>query len=125
MRTLPLLLALALPLPAAAGPKADFFVGPDGNDAWSGRFPTPNADKTDGPFATAGRARDAVRELRAREPLSRPVLVLVRGGRYELAGPLTFTPADSGTKKSPTVFQGIPGDPVILSGGHKVTGWAE
>ncbi|HKB05729.1 MAG TPA: right-handed parallel beta-helix repeat-containing protein [Gemmataceae bacterium] len=111
------LLVLSLPIPAVAGPKADFFVGSDGNDAWSGRFPTPNPDKTDGPFATPAKARDAVRALRAREKLDRPVRVLVRDGRYELAEPLTFTPADSGTKESPTMFEAIPGHPVVLSGG--------
>jgi hypothetical protein len=43
--------------------KADFFVAPKGNDAWSGKSPAPNADGTDGPFATLARARAAVREL--------------------------------------------------------------
>ena len=45
--------------------------------------------------------------------------VAVLGGRYELTEPLVFTPADSGTEKSPTIFESIPGDnrPVILSGG--------
>lgn len=121
----PLLTLLALAAVAAAGPKADYFVGPDGNDTWSGRFPTPNADKTDGPFATPAKARDAVRALRAKEKLDRPVLVLFRGGHYELAEPLTFTPADSGTEHSPTVFEAIPGHSVILSGGRPVGGWAE
>ena len=43
----------------------------------------------------------------------------VLGTRYELAEPLVFAPADSGTEKSPTIFESIPGDtkPVILSGG--------
>ena len=32
--------------------QADFCVAPGGDDAWSGRFPAPTADKKDGPFAT-------------------------------------------------------------------------
>src|SRR5881275_2169343 len=50
---------------------------------------------------------------------ARPVRVAVLGGRYELTEPLVFTPEDSGTEKSPTIFETIPGDknPVILSGG--------
>ena len=44
---------------ASAG--ADFYVAPDGNDGWSGRSPKANADRTDGPFATLERARDAIR----------------------------------------------------------------
>src|SRR5262245_36949841 len=101
MKPLPLLFALLLAASVRAGPKADFFVSPSGNDAWTGRFPTPNAEKSDGPFATFAKARDAVRNLRQRENLSRPVEVLVLGGRYELTEPLTFTPAESGTEKSP------------------------
>jgi len=38
-----------------------FHVATNGNDAWSGTLPEPNAAKTDGPFATLRRARDAVR----------------------------------------------------------------
>ena len=37
------------------------YVSVQGNDAWSGRLPEPNAAKTDGPFATLERARDAIR----------------------------------------------------------------
>ena len=44
--------------------QADFYVATDGNDGWSGKLESPNADKTDGPFATLARARDAVRELK-------------------------------------------------------------
>src|SRR5215469_17727983 len=48
---------------SAASPKAvEFFVAPEGNDGWSGRVPAPTA--ADGPFATLGRARDAVRAWR-------------------------------------------------------------
>ena len=42
-------------------PRATFFVSTDGNDSWSGRLVAPNAAKTDGPFATIARARDAIR----------------------------------------------------------------
>ncbi|MFW6162701.1 MAG: right-handed parallel beta-helix repeat-containing protein, partial [Planctomycetota bacterium] len=44
-------------------PAADVFVSTEGNDAWSGTVGAPNADATDGPFATLARARDAVRGL--------------------------------------------------------------
>src|SRR6266550_2522859 len=39
-----------------------FFVATNGNDQWSGKFPSPNASSTDGPFATLPRAFKAVRE---------------------------------------------------------------
>ena len=40
-------------------PEAAFFISKDGRDSWSGRLAAPNAEKTDGPFATIVRARDA------------------------------------------------------------------
>ena len=40
---------------------ADWYVSPFGRDTWSGRLPQPNADGTDGPFATLARARAAMR----------------------------------------------------------------
>ena len=52
---------------------ADFFVAVDGDDNDSGT--------EDEPFATIIRARNAVRELRQREP-HRDVLVLMRGGTH-------------------------------------------
>ncbi|MEJ7614356.1 MAG: hypothetical protein SQA66_12055, partial [Candidatus Fervidibacter sacchari] len=38
-----------------------FYVAVNGNDSWSGRLPSPNRTKTDGPFATLQRALDAVK----------------------------------------------------------------
>jgi len=102
--------------------KADFFVAPKGNDAWSGKSPAPNADGTDGPFATLARARAAVRELKAR-PLRRDLTVLLRGGRYPLARPLVFGPEDGGTKGHSVTYAAYPGERPILSGGRAVTGW--
>jgi hypothetical protein len=115
----PLFALLALAAALHAQPKADFYVSPSGDDKWSGKLAGPTRDLSDGPFRTLTRARDAVRELRKREAPSKPVRVMVVGGRYELTEPLTFTPADSGTEKSPTVFETVPGDksPVFLSGG--------
>jgi len=47
------------------GQAATFHVSPDGRDAWSATLARPNAGKTDGPFASLGRARNAVRALKA------------------------------------------------------------
>ena len=107
---------------AHAAPKADFFVSPSGKDSWSGKLSVPTADLSDGPYRTLTRARDAVRALRAGQKLDRPVVVQIISGRYELAEPLTFSPADSGSEQSPTIFAAVPGDrkPVILSGGMRL-----
>jgi len=60
-----------------------FYVAPDGNDRWSGRLRAPNEERTDGPFATLPRARDAIRQMECRQvvgELRRPVNVFIRGG---------------------------------------------
>jgi len=44
-------------------PETTFFVSIVGNDTWSGMLAEPNAIKTDGPFATLSRARDAIHNL--------------------------------------------------------------
>jgi len=120
-RFLVLAAAVLFPLSAVAQPSADFFVSPGGHDAWSGKLATPNTTRTDGPFATAARAKEAVRQLRQATPPSRPVTVLLRAGRYELAEALTLTPEDSGTAEAPLVFAAYPGETPVLSGGTRST----
>jgi hypothetical protein len=96
-----------------------FYVAPNGNDAWSGGRPTPNRARSDGPFATLQRARDAIRRLSRRD---RPVTVRIRRGTYFLARPLVFTPEDSGTPAAPITFAAYPGEKVVVSGGRRITG---
>lgn len=50
--------ALAEPQPTG---HATYYVATNGSDAWSGTLAEPNPEKTNGPFATLTRARDAVR----------------------------------------------------------------
>ena len=96
-----------------------FFVSTDGDDSWSGKLDSPNADKTDGPFATITRARDAIRELK-KQSLSEPVTVMIRGGKYFLDEPVIFNKADSGTKDCPITYMAYPGEKPIISGGRKI-----
>ena len=46
-----------------------FYVATNGNDAWSGKLAAPNAESSDGPFATLQRARDAIRAVKAQGEL--------------------------------------------------------
>lgn len=97
--------------------EADFYVSPDGNDSWSGTLPSPNNDKTDGPFATIERAKEAVRELKKEvykmkeKPVEtryigssypygqgKDILVLIREGYYFLEEPLIFEAEDGGER---------------------------
>ena len=100
-----------------------FYVSPNGSDSWSGRLPEPSEDGRDGPFATITRARDAIRELKRREGLRRPVVVMIRGGVYYLDEPLVFTPEDSGTEGCPVVYQAYPGETPVISGGRPLEGF--
>ncbi|MEM1582816.1 MAG: right-handed parallel beta-helix repeat-containing protein [Candidatus Bathyarchaeia archaeon] len=102
---------------------AVFYVSPEGRDEWSGKLPEPNEDKTDGPFATITRARDAIRELKRKGELKCPIVVKVRGGLYWLNEPITFTPEDSGTEENPIIYQAYEGEIPIISGGRLIVGW--
>src|SRR5690242_3359399 len=90
---------LSAPAPgrAADAGGATFYVSPDGNDTWSGTVADANAGRTDGPFATPARARDAVRAARRGGKAAGGATVHLRGGTYALTEPLVLTPEDSGT----------------------------
>lgn len=100
------------------------YVSLAGKDTWTGRFPAPNDTKTDGPFATLERARDAIRELKQTGDLpDGGVTVIVRGGVYALAKPFELSEQDSGTEGAPIVYMAFPGEEVRLSGGKAVSGF--
>jgi hypothetical protein len=117
--------AMTMALAATSrGAAADFYIAPAGNDGWSGKLAQANVASTDGPFATVERARDAIRQQKARGPL--PVgglTVELRGGTYELVRPLELTAQDSGAENSPIAYRAAPGETVRLVGGRTVTGW--
>ena len=102
--------------------KADFYVSTVGSDTWSGKLAAPNADRSDGPFATLTRARDTVRELKKND-LEKPITVMVREGKYYLGETLVLTAEDSGTSDCPITYTAYPGEKPIMSGGRKITGW--
>ena len=104
-----------------------FYVSPAGNDSWSGKRATPNWRKTDGPFVTLERARDAIRLLK-RPPgnsLEQPVTLLVRGGTYFLKESLTLTAEDSGTAEFPIAWRAYGDEKPVISGGRLLRDWQE
>jgi len=101
--------------------KGDFYVSPLGRDTWSGRYPEPLADGSDGPFASIFRAQKAVRALRQNE--TKPVTVLIRGGTYFLSRPIVFQPEDSGTAEAPIIYAAYGNERPVFSGGKKIIGW--
>ena len=105
------------------GPKV-FYVATDGSDDWSGTLAAPNAEKTDGPFATLERARDAIRELKKQGGLpAGGVTVELVAGLYERREPLELTAEDSGSEGAPVVYRAKEGEEVRLVGGRVVSGF--
>ncbi len=77
---------------------------------------------SDRPFPTLEAARDALRKLKRRGAVTRPVRVLVAPGVYRLDRPLVFTPQDGGTAACPVTWSGAGGRP-LLSGARVISGW--
>ena len=94
-------------------------VAPNGNDGWSGRLAAPKGE--DGPFRTLLRARDGIRKLKKAGALpAGGIVVELRGGSYELAGPLALSAEDSGTANAPIQWRARPGEEVRISGGVRI-----
>ncbi len=105
-----------------AARSASFYIATSGHDGWSGRLPAANANRTDGPFASLERARDAVRMAKS-DGLAGPLEVILRGGVYTLDRTLLLTPEDSGTKRFPITWRAAEGERVLLRGARRITGW--
>jgi hypothetical protein len=91
-----------------------YFISLAGNDQWSGKLVGPNSTRTDGPFATVGKALEEMRK----QPLK--CTTYIRGGVYHLAQPLEIKPEDSGHK-----LEAYPGEKPVISGGLPVRGWTQ
>lgn len=87
-------------------------VSPDGSDDASGAL--------DDPFATLGRAKEAVAELISQGLPSGGVVVWIHGGDYELSETLAFGEAESGTEPAPVVWRGVPGEAPRIMGGKRL-----
>jgi hypothetical protein len=117
-----LLLGLACCRTIAAEPALTIHVATNGNDAWSGRIPTPA--NNDGPFLTLQRARDEIRKVKKAGALPNGgITVEIHAGTYELAAPLQFSAEDSGTKESPIIWRAKKGEVVKILGGRVVKNW--
>lgn len=102
---------------SSAAMATDYYVNTQGNDLWSGSLKTPNANKTDGPFKTIERAKQAIRDLKQSNTFNDKVNINIATGRYYLTQTLNFSLLDSGLPGKEIVWQGDPGAQVSLSGG--------
>ena len=106
--------SLSAPAQATNAKDETFFVAVSGNDSWSGRLPEPNANRTDGPFASLHVACRAARQ----ESTDQPRKVIIQAGQYFLDKPLELGDGDAGL-----TIESEPGAGVCLYGGRKVAGW--
>jgi len=101
-----------------------FYVSPNGNDAWSGKIAAPNNSKTDGPFASPEKARQAVRKLiKTNTPPQGGLTIYLRKGDYPITKTFRLTAEDSGTELSPIIWRAYPDEAVRFLGGRIVTGF--
>ncbi len=96
-----------------------FYVSPSGNNSWSGSIAYPNADQSDGPFATLEHALQSVKALSPNIRKNK-ITLKIKQGRYELSSPLLFEPQDFG---KPLVIEAYSGEHPVISGGKQITGW--
>jgi len=106
----------------AASTNADFYLSTKGSDSWSGTLATPNAQRSDGPFATLTHARNAVRDLKARQP-SKDIVVYIREGTYQLENTVVFGLEDSVVGDSTVTYAAYPGETPVFSSGREIKGW--
>jgi hypothetical protein len=101
---------------------ADFFVAVNGSDQWSGQFDQPNPTRTDGPFATLARARDAVRALKRRGD-KREILVLIRGGVYRLSETVVLSLEDSAPVGGSITYAAYPDEKPVFTSAVPIVDW--
>ncbi len=100
------------------------YVSPNGNDSWSGKYPTPAKNGLNGPFATLTAARNTIRNLETKGKFPKGgVRVIIMPGTYPLNETFQLTQEDSGTQRSPIVYEAAPKTQVILSGGREIHGF--
>lgn len=95
-----------------------FYVSVEGNDSQKGT-------SIDSPFATLEKARNAIRELKQKGELNKPVTVYLQGGTYQIAKPFVLTSDDSGTEEFPITYRSYENEKPIISGGLQVSEWTE
>ncbi len=97
-------------------PKADFYIMANGDDSNPGTYKKP--------FATLGRARDAVRKLKNNQP-EKDILVLVRGGTYRFEDTVVFSLDDTAGEGRTITYAAYPGEIPVFTPGVPIKGWTK
>lgn len=101
----------------ALAPAAEFYVSPTGNDA--------NPGTVESPLATLVGARNAVRQLKSKGSLAKPVYVTIVDGTYRVSEPLVLSPEDSGAQEAPVTYRAAPGARPVFTGGRVIKNWQQ
>lgn len=101
---------------------ADLYISTRGDDAWSGTLSEPNSANDDGPFASLGRARDAVRSLISADG-ERDIVVQIRGGEYGLSDTVVFGVEDSGVDGFSVIYEAYTGEKPVFHSDRPIGGW--
>ncbi|OHB67994.1 MAG: hypothetical protein A2Y77_16445 [Planctomycetes bacterium RBG_13_62_9] len=108
-----LLLVLISSMLLASGSFArDYYVAVDGNDT--------NAGTIEKPFATLEKARDTIRQTKARALGPNGITVYVRDGKYLRPQGFALTDQDSGEPNRSISYRAYPGEAVRLIGGYEL-----
>lgn len=92
-----------------------FFVSTEGEDA------DPGTEEK--PLATLTGARNAIRRYKKENKVTAPIVVSIKGGRYEMTEPLVLLPEDGGTSQYPVIYKAEEGSVPVFSGGKRITGF--
>ncbi|NJD04335.1 MAG: DNRLRE domain-containing protein [Ruminiclostridium sp.] len=93
--------------PVYGAVQATYYVSPTGSDS--------NPGTVSQPFKTMQKARDVVRTVNSN--MTGDIVVYLRGGYYNLQGPVDFGSADSGTNGYKVIYQNYSGETPHISGG--------
>ena len=93
------------------GSRVEIVVSPTGNDTSPGTFVKP--------FRTLERAQTAARDARSAQPTAEIVVVL-RGGTYQVMRSFELGPQDSGSAKGRTIYRAAEGETVRITGGADI-----
>lgn len=96
---------------------ADIYVAINGNDNWSGGYPAPLADGSDGPVLTLDGAR-----LKARDIEKDHIKIYIREGNYFLKETVVFTRDDS-NELGKTTYEAYPEETPVFTSGVCLNEW--
>ncbi len=99
---------------ASAAETTYFYVATNGSDTAPGTSAKP--------FKTIQKAATAVRSVNSN--MIGDIVVILKGGTYQLNRPLTLGPEDSGSNGYNIIYRAEPGAKVTLSGGRRLGRWS-